>query len=343
MSAAVTRATDWPADALLIAGDLFDADRVSQDTVDFVRRLFESAGSLPIIIAPGNHDPYTPSSRYATTTWPTNVHIFPKPEWVAIEIGEALTVHGFAVDGPDISSNPFGSLELPNDGRVHVAVAHGAERGCLPEGQKLYAPFSAAESVPPGLRYLALGHYHGFKHIEVPTDAEVWYSGSPEGHGFDETGMRHWLEVEIDTDTTRVTPVESAQTIYTRTQIECGELKTSQDVVDAIRAVRTDPNRGYIAKIMLRGTAATGWRTGLTGIRESVEPEFEALVIEDQTVAEEAYDTLAQDPTSLGLFVRRMNDVIAIETDPGQRRLYERSRELGLAAYRGDQPPIPGA
>lgn len=343
LTTAVTRAADWPADALLIAGDLFDADRVTQDTVDFLRRLFESVAPLPIVIAPGNHDPFTPGSRYATTAWPDNVRIFDEPTWQAVEIGDALTVHGFAFDGPDVSSNPFGSLTLPDNGRIHVAVAHGAERGCLPEGQKLYAPFSASESVPHGLRYLALGHYHGVKRIDVPTDTEVWYSGAPEGHGFDETGMRHWLEVEIDDDRTRVTQVESAQTIYTRTQVECGELKTSQDVVDAIRAVRTDPNRGYIAKIILRGTAATGWRTGLAGIRESVESEFEALLLEDCTVAEEAFETLAQDSTSLGLFVRRMNDAISTEADPGQRRLYERSRELGLAAYRGEQPPIAGA
>lgn len=343
VTAAVTRAANWPADALLIAGDLFDADRVTQDTADFLRRLFESAAPLPVVIAPGNHDPFTPNSRYATTTWPANVHIFNRPEWQAITIGDALTVHGFAFDGPDISSNPFGTLTLPEDGRVHVAVAHGAERGCLPEGQKLYAPFSAAESTPMGLRYLALGHYHTLKQIEVPSNAEVWYSGAPEGHGFDETGVRYWLETEIDGARTRVTPVESAKSVYTRTQIECGEFKSSQDLVDAIRAVRTDATRGCIAKIVLRGTAAAAWRNSLANIRDSVESEFEALILDDQTVAEEGYDALAQDPTSLGLFVRRMNDVIATEFDPQQRRLYERARELGLAAYRGEQPPIAGA
>jgi len=342
LTAAVERAAEWPADALLIAGDLFDADRVTQDTVDFLRHLFESAAPLPIVISPGNHDPHTPSSRYATTPWPDNVHVFDTPEWQMIEIGEELTVHGFAFDGPDISSNPFSALTIPDDGRTHVAVAHGAEQGCLPEGQKLYAPFSAAESVPVGLRYLALGHYHGVKRIEVPTNAEVWYSGAPEGHGFDETGLRYWLETEIDNERTTVKPVECAKTIYTRAQVECGDLKTSQDVVDAIRAVRTDSSRSCIAKIVLRGTAG-GWRTGLSGIRESVEAEFEALVLDDQTIAEEAYDTLAQDPTSLGLFVRRMNEVIATEFEPQQRRLYERARELGLAAYRGEQPPIAGA
>jgi DNA repair exonuclease SbcCD nuclease subunit len=339
---AVKRAADWPADALLIAGDLFDSDRVTQDTVDFVRRLFESTAPLPVVITPGNHDPYTPGSRYATTAWPANVHIFSEPGWKSIEIGDTLTVHGFAFDGPDISFNPFGTLTLPDDGRIHVAVGHGAERGSLPDGQKLYAPFDAADTVPHGLRYLALGHYHGFKRIEVPTNTEVWYSGAPEGHGFDEPGMRYWLEVTVDEERTNVTPVESARAVYTRAQIDCGDFKTSQDVVEAIRGVKPHADRGCIAKVILRGTAAAAWRGNLPDIRESVASEFEYLQIDDQTIAEEAYSELAEDPTSMGLFVRRMNEAIATEFEPRQRRLYERARELGVAAYRGEQPPLPG-
>jgi DNA repair protein SbcD/Mre11 len=339
---AVRRAVDWPADALLIAGDLFDSGHVMHDTVEYVRNLFEDAAPLPVVIAPGNHDPYTPRSAYAAASWPGNVHIFNTPNWQAFDIGGALTVHGFAFDGPDISVNPFGKLAVPRNERTHIAIAHGAERGSLPEGQKLYAPFSAADASPPGLRYLALGHYHGLKRIEGPFDTEVWYPGSPEGHGFDELGARYWLEVEIDDERTRVTPVECARTIYIRKQIECGNLRTKQDVIDAIRAVRTDSARGCIAKIQLIGTAAAGWRNSIPEIESVLEQEFEALVLEDRTVPEEAYDQLAQDPTSLGLFVRRMNEVVANEPDSRQRRLYERARELGLAAFRGEQPPIAG-
>jgi len=121
----VSRAGEWPADALLIAGDLFEQERVTKDTVAFLIGEFWSIAHVPVFIAPGNHDPYTPDSPYACEEWPENVHVFDQPVWQACSLADRpLVVHGFAFDGPDISSSPFGKLAVPDDGRVHVAVAH---------------------------------------------------------------------------------------------------------------------------------------------------------------------------------------------------------------------------
>jgi len=81
LTSIVARAGDWPADALLIAGDLFEGDRISHDTTQFLSGLFESIPHVPVFIAPGNHDPFTPDSPYATMTWPENVAIFDSPQW----------------------------------------------------------------------------------------------------------------------------------------------------------------------------------------------------------------------------------------------------------------------
>jgi len=43
-------------DLVLIAGDLFEHDRVSPDTVEFLKQQFENLGSILVFIAPGNHD-----------------------------------------------------------------------------------------------------------------------------------------------------------------------------------------------------------------------------------------------------------------------------------------------
>ena len=51
------RASAWPADAVLIAGDLFDREYVSRDTVSFLHESFSRLAPIPIFIAPGNHDP----------------------------------------------------------------------------------------------------------------------------------------------------------------------------------------------------------------------------------------------------------------------------------------------
>ena len=91
----LTRAQAWPADAVLIAGDLYDHRRISRDTIAFLREQFERIRPIPILIAPGNRDPFTPASPYASEAWPANVFIFGEPRWTAHELHHVpLTVHG---------------------------------------------------------------------------------------------------------------------------------------------------------------------------------------------------------------------------------------------------------
>ncbi len=47
-----------PADFVLVAGDLFEHDRVTADTVEFLKQQFAALGEIRVFIAPGNHDPY---------------------------------------------------------------------------------------------------------------------------------------------------------------------------------------------------------------------------------------------------------------------------------------------
>src|SRR5688500_18645584 len=75
-SAILRRAHEWPADAVLISGDLFEQERVTRDTLSFLREAFESIRPIPVFIAPGNQDPYTASSPYAVEPWPANVYLF---------------------------------------------------------------------------------------------------------------------------------------------------------------------------------------------------------------------------------------------------------------------------
>ena len=60
----------------IIAGDLFDDEFVTKDTMEMLVHEFSAFPSCHFVIAPGNHDPYTERSPYKLTEWPENVHIF---------------------------------------------------------------------------------------------------------------------------------------------------------------------------------------------------------------------------------------------------------------------------
>jgi DNA repair exonuclease SbcCD nuclease subunit len=339
----VVRAGEWPADALLIGGDLFELERVTRDTVAFLRREFERIPNVPVFICAGNHDPATPESPYVRESWPGNVTIFGKPVWESRPLERLpLTIHGFGFDGPDVSVNPFGSLEVPQDNRTHVAVAHGSERGHQPPGKDSYAPFDANEAAPEGLAYLALGHFHAVTHIETSSSSCVYYSGAPEGLAFSETGQRHYLEVEIDEEGVRVNRTPSSNMVYGANAIDCSSFDTTQQLVDEIRSLPDAKGTDLIARITLTGTCGSAVREGLDAVYDAVAPQFAFLELVDETTPGEDYETLAHEPTSLGAFLERLNEAVSDAPDEDRRAVLLRARTIGLAAYRGHELPIPG-
>ncbi len=340
----VERAGEWPADALLIAGDVFELDRAGRDTANFLAAVFEGAPHVPVFIAPGNHDPCSPHSPYVTEDWPDNVHIFRRPQWERRDLVHVpLSVHGFGFDGPDVSHNPFGELAVPHDdGRVHVAVAHGSARGHQPEGKAAYAPFDVETAAPAGLRYLALGHFHGMTEARGAHGGRVFYSGAPEGHGFGETGMRGYLEVLIEDGSVDVKPVPSAQAVYHNHRLDVSGMTNAQEVVGAIRALPRESGKTNLVRVTLTGAAAPALQEAIPAVRESVGDVFAYLEVVDQTVPEDDYEDLAQDATSLGMFLQQINKEIEDAGSEARRAMLLRARQVGLFAYRGQPLPIRG-
>lgn len=341
----VQRAGEWPANALLIAGDLFEHDRVSRDTIQFLISEFKSISNIPVFISPGNHDPYVPNSPYATENWPKNVFIFSKPQWAGFAIGDgAMTVHGFAFDAAHPSHNPFGELYIAEEHRdaIHIAVAHGSERGHQPADKDEYAAFDAKDAAAEGLDYLALGHFHSVTPIEGDFDAKISYSGSPEGLGLREAGMHHYLEVEIEGGETRITAIPSSRIVYSTQRIACDEFESAQDLISALRAIAREHENRQIARIILTGNMEASIHSELGLVYDAAAMEFEHLYFVDTTSPMDDYDELGREDTSLGAFVRTLNKDIAAAKEDAERQRLDRARALGVAAFRGRELEIIG-
>ncbi len=343
LAAILRRAREWPADAVLIAGDLFESERVARDTLEFLKEEFAALESLPVFIAPGNHDPFDRRSPYATEPWPQNVHVFCEPRWTAYQVPNVpMTVHGFAFDGPDISANPFGLLETPADGRLHVAVAHGSERRHQPPHKKSYAPFDASDAAAEGLAYLALGHFHTLKSIDAGLPTRMYYPGAPEGLGFGETGRHYYLEVDVCEGSTAVQAVPASNMVYETHEFDCSDVVSSQEIVEKLRALAPGDGLRRIARVTLRGACSPSVRDALDAVQDSAASSFEYLDLVDRTEMAVDYDALAREQTSLGMFLARMNQELRDAPHEERMRMVARARELGLAAFQNRQTPIHG-
>ena len=173
-------------DAILCAGDLFELDRCSPDTVEFLRASFGRLG-CPVYLAPGNHDFLSPRSPYLLARWPANVHVFTGDRLEAVTLADGLTVWGAAHRAPANTGDFFAGFR-PDRSGIHLVVAHASERSVLPwqeSGKEPHAPFDAAQIAASGVQHAFLGHYH------LPRDAERHtYPGNPDPLDFGETGER---------------------------------------------------------------------------------------------------------------------------------------------------------
>jgi len=169
-------AADRAAGVLLIVGDFFDHGRVSDATLRAV------AGALgqvpaPVVILPGNHDPFLPGSAYTRADLGANVHVLGTPG------GETYSPDGLDLDiwgRPHCGYEDFAPLaDVPPRGLAtwQVAMAHGhLVRGPADLGRAY--PITPAQIAGSDRDYVALGHW------DMPFDASsgpvtAAYSGSP--------------------------------------------------------------------------------------------------------------------------------------------------------------------
>lgn len=347
------RAAAWPADAVLIAGDLFDLRHVTRESVAILREGFEQLRPIPVFIAPGNRDPWTPDSPYTLEAWPANVFIFSEPGWTSHALaGLPLTVHGLAATGEDSAADsadgPFAGLEIPSDGRVHVALAHASAAELLPEGQRPWRRFELAD-IPAGLHYLALGHVHAPASGAAPDGAPAHYPGAPEQHDYAHPEPGHALEIEITQDggdgpsAATVTPFPAAGAVFQQVSIDCSGHKTLAALERAVRkTANAADGRPRIARVRLEGACGASIRSELGGLHSRLASDFAWLDLEDATEPAEDFEDIARETTSLGLFVQRMNEQIADSASDAERARLGRVRDLGLAAYRVQELPLRG-
>ena len=183
-------------DAVLCAGDLFEHDRVTPDTLAFLRASFART-ERRIVLAPGNHDWLSSRSPYAVTDWSPNVYLFEEARLTPLTLADGLTLWGAAHRAPANTDGFFADFR-PDRAGIHLALAHASERSLLgwqEAGKQPHAPFDAAEITRAGLSHAFLGHYH------LPRDAEHHtYPGNPDPLEFGEDGDRGAVLVGVQPD-----------------------------------------------------------------------------------------------------------------------------------------------
>ena len=180
--AVVDCALDCNVDMVLIAGDLFDHNRVEAGTVTFAQDQLQRL-RCPAVILPGNHDCLQDGGIYSRHDFNTaceNVRVISDPDGQEMTFPELdLRVWGRAMETHEPSFHPLARIPVrgAKAARWHVAMGHGFfyEDFETPERS---SPILASEIRESGWDYIALGHKHVMAD-HSQDDVAAWYPGTP--------------------------------------------------------------------------------------------------------------------------------------------------------------------
>ena len=176
----IDRALADRVDLLLIAGDLFDHNRVTDELIAFARAELHRL-EQPVIILPGNHDALDTNAIYDRHDFDDGtgrVHVIRPLNGQTVDIPELdVLVWGRAMEEHTPAFRPLDDIPGRDPRRWCLALAHGFfyEERQRPERS---SPIFADEIRNTGWDYVALGHQH------VQTDVSqgavtAYYSGAP--------------------------------------------------------------------------------------------------------------------------------------------------------------------
>lgn len=167
-------------DVLLMVGDIFDNDRISDDVLEFFLAQI-SRLDVPAVVLPGNHDLLDANSVYNRAPFqrkPDNLHIISQNGGEAIALNDlTLDLWGRAMLSHTPQFRPLEGMPPKNSDRWLVAMAHGhfhVEGDIDVRSSPIYPEDVAGASCD----YLALGHWD--RHFEASQGNVIAaYSGSP--------------------------------------------------------------------------------------------------------------------------------------------------------------------
>ncbi len=306
-------ALEQDVDAVFCGGDLYEHDFLTPDTESFLVRAFADLGDIPVLLAPGNHDYFSPESAYARADWSENVHLFTENRLEPFDLQDGVTVWGAAHLVPANTPGFLDDFSVDRDG-INLALFHGSERGWFTDqedGKQPHAPFDLAQIGEAGIDHLFSGHFH-----QPKTKPLLTYPGNPHPLSFGESGERGLVIATVSDDghisreTIGVSPTDSHDI-----RVDITGLGHRDAIRDQIESQLS--SLSGIARVTIKGELAPEVDFRLTDF-DDVAAHLDAVVVRsgDLTPGYDL-DQIATEETVRGEFVRAVSnaDLPSVDRD----------------------------
>jgi len=347
---------DEAVDILLIAGDLFDSENVEDSVVKQIKDAFAGIPETDIYISPGNHDPYTLTSPYRQDGWSGNVTIFGGIPKVIEHKDKGYRIWGCGFENCYVSNRLLMGVRLPKDELINIGILHGQLVG--KSGKSEYNAITDDDIEKSGIDYLALGHVHKQTRVLRLGDTLYAYSGTIEGQGFDEDGIKGFYTGELSklllgrheliTDY-----ISTSRRRYYHINVDVTGATTRAEVLeriyDAAQSVIEDDEFAVLLtdnvvednlyKITLIGDISEEAAVSVEELSAKFAGKFYYIKVRDNSRLLIDYEELAKECSLKGMYTARMLEGIRAQEQAGNEKgaqLYKKALELGIRAFDGE-------
>lgn len=169
---------------ILLSGDVFDSDKPLKKDKEFFYNVIKENPNIDFIYLRGNHDSYELYNENIS-----NLKTFDN-SWKCYKYGD------ICISGIEISKDNYASLysTLNLDvNNINIVMLHGQISESIGIDK-----IKLAKLRNKNIDYLALGHVHSYQKDKLDDRGIYAYSGCLEGRGFDETGPKGFIVLNIE-------------------------------------------------------------------------------------------------------------------------------------------------
>lgn len=258
--------------AVIIAGDMFDSERVKVRTVDEILDAMRRTPKVDYLYLAGNHDEV--AHAFADHDIPDNLKIFNK-EW------KTFIYDGTAISGIEICEANAHTLYLNiphTNGAVNIVTLHGQVGSTSGIGQ-----VNIPQLKNKGIDYLALGHIHAY--VEQPLDSKgiYCYSGCLEGRGFDECGPKGFVLLTVDSGHIQREFVPFSCRQLHRISVDITGLTKNSEIGQKMKAAAQSIPSDDMVEFLLSGRVDPTANIAISYLQNLIKRDFFFSKVKDET------------------------------------------------------------
>ncbi len=250
---------------ILIAGDLFDGERIRASTLDIVLQCITGNPKIDFLYTTGNHekDAFIRSLRGV----PENLKLFTGGK----------KIYRYEEEGMRIAvSSPVSPEELELDpADLNLVLWHGEIQ--LPRWKNR------------NIDYLALGHYHSMQEGSLGYRGRYCYSGCLEGRGFDESGEKGFIRLDLTDGVIDPVFIKAARRVIHEVPVDVTGAQDTPELDRRIGQALKEEGAPEIdlVKVVLEGKTSPEADLNLTYLAEKYSGDYYAFRLTDRNVEPE--------------------------------------------------------